>query len=154
VLIKNDLINHKKFEIEKTINKAIISSKSDDSIKYIRKLLLLNKQKEIDKIMESIILFVEETVRNNMILIIVMTMLCVAIDYLKKIQNNRKVIMVKYKPDKDIIRLGEETRIFLYINNKRYYLKNFEESNKLNKLVNLKDIVLDDENNEFYFINK
>lgn len=154
MLIKNDLINHKKFEIEKTINKAIISSKSDDSIKYIRKLLLLNKQKEIDKIMESIILFVEETVRNNVILIIVMTMLCVAIDYLKKIQNNRKVIMVKYKPDKDIIRLGEETRIFLYINNKRYYLKNFEESNKLNKLVNLKDIVLDDENNEFYFINK
>ena len=71
-----------------------------------------------------------------------------------KVQFNRKVIMVKYKPDKDIIRLGEETRIFLYINNKRYYLKNFEESNKLNKLVNLKDIVLDDEKNEFYFINK
>ena len=104
--------------------------------------------------MESIILFVEETVRNNMILIIVMTMLCVAIDYLRKIQNKRKISLVQYKPNKDIVRLGEETRIFLYINNKRYYLKNFEESNKLNKLVNLKDIVLDDEKNEFYFINK
>lgn len=104
--------------------------------------------------MESVILFVEETIRNNLILIVVLTMLCVIVDYLRKIKNRRIVSMVQYKPDKDIVRLGEERRIFLYINNKRYYLKNFEESNKLNKLVDLKEIVLDDEKNEFYFINK
>lgn len=102
--------------------------------------------------MESVILFVEETIRNNLILIVVLTMLCVIIDYLR--HSKRKVSMIQYRPDKDIVRLGKETRIFLFINNKRYYLKNFEESNKLNKLVDLKEIVLDDEKNEFYFINK
>ena len=103
---------------------------------------------------ESIIVFMQESFRNNIILIAVLTTLCVMIDYLRNIQKRKRLSIIEYKPNKDIIRIYKETRLFIYINNKKYYLKNFEESDKTNRLLNLKEIILDEDKNEFYFINK
>ena len=103
---------------------------------------------------ESIILFMQESFKNNIILIAVLTTLCVIVDYLRNIQKRKRLSIIEYKPNKDIVRIYKETRLFIYINNKKYYLKNFEDSDKTNSLLSLKDIVLDEDNNEFYFINK
>ena len=103
---------------------------------------------------DSIILFMQESFRNNIILIISLTALCVIVDYLRSNKKRQRFNIVKFKPDKDIVKIYKETRLFIYINNKKYYLKNFEDSDKINKLLDLKDIVLDEDNNEFYFINK
>ena len=103
---------------------------------------------------ESIILFMQESFKNNIILIAVLTTLCVMVDYLRSNKKRQRFNIVEFKPNKDIVRIYKETRLFIYINNKKYYLKNFENSDKINKLLNLNDIVLDKDNNEFYFINK
>ena len=103
---------------------------------------------------ESIILFMQESFKNNIILIAVLTTLCVIVDYLRNIQKRKRLSIIEYKPNKDIVKIYKETRLFIYINNKKYYLKNFEDSDKTNSLLSLKDIVLDEDNNEFYFINK
>ena len=103
---------------------------------------------------ESIILFMQESFKNNIILIAVLTTLCVIVDYLRNIQKRKRLSIIEYKPNKNIVRIYKETRLFIYINNKKYYLKNFEDSDKTNSLLSLKDIVLDEDNNEFYFINK
>ena len=103
---------------------------------------------------ESIIVFMQESFRNNIILIAVLTTLCVMIDYLRNIQKRKRLSIIEYKPNKDIVRIYKETRLFIYINNKKYYLKNFEESDKINRVLNFKEIVLDEDKNEFYFINK
>ena len=103
---------------------------------------------------ESIIVFMQESFRNNIILIAVLTTLCVMIDYLRNIQKRKRLSIIEYKPNKDIVRIYKETRLFIYINNKKYYLKNFEESDKINRVLNFKEIVLDEDKNEFYFINR
>ena len=103
---------------------------------------------------DSIIVYIQETFRNNIVLIVVLTSLCVIVDYLRSNKKKQRFNIVKFKPDKDIVKIYRETRLFIYINNKKYYLKNFEDSDKINKLLDLKDIVLDEDNNEFYFINK
>ena len=102
---------------------------------------------------DSIIVYIQETFRNNIVLIVVLTSLCVIVDYLRSNKKKQRFNIVKFKPDKDIVKIYRETRLFIYINNKKYYLKNFEDSDKINKLLDLKDIVLDEDNNEFYFIN-
>ena len=67
---------------------------------------------------ESIILFMQESFRNNIILIAVLTTLCVMVDYLRNIQKRKRLSIIEYKPNKDIVRIYKETRLFIYINNK------------------------------------
>ena len=54
---------------------------------------------------ESIIVFMQESFRNNIILIAVLTTLCVIVDYLRNIQKRKRLNIIEYKQNKDIIRI-------------------------------------------------
>ena len=51
-------------------------------------------------------------------------------------------------------RIYKETRVFIFIDNEKYYLDNVEDINKTGKVLDTNKIVLDNTKKTLYFINE
>lgn len=103
---------------------------------------------------ESILNYLLLSIKTNISIILILLILFILYNLLFNRKQNNGISLILEAYTRNYKRVYTETRIFIFINNQKYYLKNAEDINKLNKILNSKNIIIDNDKKEFYFIEK
>lgn len=103
---------------------------------------------------ESILNYLLLSIKTNIFIILILLILFILYNLLFNRKQNNGIGLILEAYTRNYKRVYTETRIFIFIDNQKYYLKNAEDINKLNKILNSKNIIIDNDKKEFYFIEK
>lgn len=103
---------------------------------------------------ESILNYLLLSIKTNIFIILILLILFILYNLLFNRKQNNGISLILEAYTRNYKRVYTETRIFIFIDNQKYYLKNAEDINKLNKILNSKNIIIDNDKKEFYFIEK
>lgn len=103
---------------------------------------------------ESILNYLLLSIKTNIFIILILLILFILYNLLFNRKQNNGINLILEAYTRNYKRVYTETRIFIFIDNQKYYLKNAEDINKLNKILNSKNIIIDNDKKEFYFIEK
>lgn len=103
---------------------------------------------------ENIIQYLKISLETNISIVIILLIVFIIYQLFISKKEIPKIGFLLEGNTRNYKRVYSETRLFIFINNQKYYMKNVEDINKINKILNTKNIIVDNENKEFYFIEK
>lgn len=102
---------------------------------------------------ENFISYMKLSIVENLFIVAVISILfCIYLIYKNTHSVPRNIVL--NIQNRNYKRIYKETRVFIFIDNEKYYLDNVEDINKTGKLLDTNKIVLDNTKKIFYFINE
>ena len=102
---------------------------------------------------ENFISYMKLSIVENLFIVSVISILfCIYLIYKNTHSVSRNIVL--NIQNRNYKRIYKETRVFIFIDNEKYYLDNVEDINKTGKVLDTNKIVLDNTKKTFYFINE